>query len=58
MDSSLRVWSPKGAEQKIIIQGQKFHQGGVLCLKLLEDNKTALTGGADNVVILSSIEEG
>lgn len=58
MDSSLRVWSPKGCEQKVIVQGQKFHQGGIICLKLLPDNKTAVTGGADSVVIMSSIEDG
>lgn len=58
MDSSLRVWSPKTAEEKLQISGQKFHQGGIVFLRLVTDNRTALTGGADNLVILSSIEDG
>ncbi len=58
MDSSLRVWSPKTAEEKLQISGQKFHQGGIVFLRLVTDNRTALTAGADNLVILSSLEDG
>lgn len=58
MDSTLRVWSPKTAEEKLQINGQKFHQGGIVFLRLVTDNRTALTAGADNMVILSSLEDG
>lgn len=58
MDSTLRVWSPKNSEEKVQVNGLKFHKGGVACLNLLADGKTALTAGADSVVIMSSIEDG
>lgn len=58
LDESLRVWSPRDCYEKLNISGNKFHSAGILCLTLLDDNKTALTGGGDSVVILSSIETG
>lgn len=58
MDSTMRVWSPKNSEEKLQVNGLKFHKGGVVCLHLLTDGKTALTAGADSLVIMSSIEDG
>lgn len=58
MDTSLRVWSPKNSEEKLKLTGNKFHQGGIICLKLCDDGKQALTAGVDCTVVLSNIEDG
>ena len=54
----MRVWSPKTSEEKVSVKGPKFHEGGIVCLKLMGDNSRAITGGVDSTVIVSSIEDG
>lgn len=46
-DATLRVWNPKTAQPKHVIQGFGYHEEGVICMATHEDKPIVLTGSHD-----------
>ncbi|KAI5013891.1 hypothetical protein ZWY2020_054724 [Hordeum vulgare] len=57
-DASLRVWCPKSAQTKCIIEGENFHSTGLACLAITNDSKSIYSCSKDGSVCVVSIELG
>lgn len=57
-DSSLRVWNPKNAECSLTLQGNHFHEAGIVSMAVHGDGTAVMTGGEDGTTCLSNVQTG
>lgn len=61
LDGSIRLWNPRtGACEKAMQSGPggHFHDAGVICLDMMSDSSSVISGGEDGSVFLSNFTTG